>query len=105
LKKNLHLPAIKIFGKTIRLSRVRSRRRFLGIALVCGGLLGWLPVLGFWMLPLGLFILSYDSPRIRRMRRRGEVWLMRRTPLCRWLRKSEKITELQKKHGKEVHLS
>jgi len=102
LKKNLHLPTIKIFGKTVRLPQMRSRRRWLGIGLVCGGVLGFLPIVGYWMLPLGLFILSYDSPRIRRMRRRMEVWLMRRTSLCQRFRKS---TKLQKKNGKEVRLS
>jgi len=90
LKKHLHLPTIKVFGKTIRLPKMRSRRLLLGIGFVCGGLLGALPVLGFWMLPVGLFILSYDSPRIRRIRRRSEVWLIRRYRMCCRLKKSQK---------------
>ncbi|HSH41496.1 MAG TPA: PGPGW domain-containing protein [Arenicellales bacterium] len=31
-----------------------------GILLVLGGLLGFFPVLGFWMIPLGLIILAVD---------------------------------------------
>ncbi|SVB85789.1 uncharacterized protein METZ01_LOCUS238643 [marine metagenome] len=47
-----------------------------GICLVLGGILGFLPILGFWMIPLGLVVLSYDLPIVRRWRRRLEVrWL------------------------------
>ena len=53
----------------------------IGGLLVVGGLLGFLPVLGFWMIPLGLLVLSYDLPAVRRWRRRFEV-----TWLRRWLR-------------------
>ncbi len=38
----------------------RAFRITVGILLVIGGLLGALPVLGFWMLPLGLVLLSVD---------------------------------------------
>jgi len=38
----------------------------LGILLVFGGLFGALPVLGFWMLPLGLILLSVDFPWAKR---------------------------------------
>ena len=31
-----------------------------GILLICGGLLGFLPILGLWMLPLGLLLLAED---------------------------------------------
>ena len=37
-----------------------------GIALTGGGMLGFLPVLGFWMLPIGLALLAYDVPPMRR---------------------------------------
>lgn len=36
-----------------------------GIALTGGGMLGFLPVLGVWMLPLGLALLAYDVPPMR----------------------------------------
>jgi hypothetical protein len=36
-------------------------------ALLCvGGVFGMLPVLGFWMLPLGLILLAEDLPPLRR---------------------------------------
>lgn len=38
----------------------------LGVLLVLGGLLGFLPVLGFWMLPLGVVLLSLDFAMLRR---------------------------------------
>ena len=44
------------------------------IPLVLGGLLGFLPVLGFWMIPLGLLVLSIDIPIVRRWRRQLAVW-------------------------------
>jgi hypothetical protein len=38
----------------------------LGIALIGGGLVGFLPVLGFWMVPLGLILLAQDFPPVER---------------------------------------
>ena len=38
----------------------------LGVLLVLGGLLGFLPVLGFWMVPLGLLLLALDVALLRR---------------------------------------
>ena len=49
-------------------------RVFIGVVLILGGCLGFLPVLGFWMVPLGLVVLSIDLPIARRWRRRIEVW-------------------------------
>ena len=37
-----------------------------GVALMAGGVLGFLPILGFWMLPLGIAIASLDFPPLRR---------------------------------------
>jgi hypothetical protein len=50
----------------------------IGILLVCGGFLGFLPVLGFWMLPLGLLLLSLDVPLLKRPTARALDWLDRR---------------------------
>lgn len=38
----------------------------LGGALVAGGLFGFLPILGFWMVPLGALLLAEDIPAIRK---------------------------------------
>ena len=50
----------------------------MGILLIAGGLLGFLPVLGFWMIPLGFLVLSVDLPAVRRWRRQLTVWWHRR---------------------------
>jgi hypothetical protein len=60
------------------LPRSRAARMATGIALVCGGLLGFLPILGFWMVPLGLLVLSQDLANVRRWRRRLSVWWAKR---------------------------
>jgi uncharacterized RDD family membrane protein YckC len=64
-----------VLGKfRLKLPQSRWLRRTIGVLLVCGGLLGFLPVLGFWMVPLGLLVLSHDSHFVRRQRRRLAVW-------------------------------
>jgi hypothetical protein len=50
----------------------------LGTVLVIGGCLGFLPILGFWMIPLGVLVLSVDLHPVRRLRRRFEVYWGRR---------------------------
>jgi hypothetical protein len=37
----------------------------LALGLMAGGFVGFLPVLGFWMLPLGLALLALDLPFMR----------------------------------------
>ncbi|MCC5971735.1 MAG: hypothetical protein JJU15_17480 [Pararhodobacter sp.] len=37
----------------------------LAVLLIVGGLLGFLPILGFWMFPLGLLVLAIDLPVLR----------------------------------------
>lgn len=56
----------------------KTGRIFVGVLLVIFGILGFLPVLGFWMIPLGLVVLSIDFPYVRRKRRRAEVSLGRK---------------------------
>jgi hypothetical protein len=58
----------------MRLPQSRLLRTVIGVLLIVGGILGFLPVLGFWMIPLGLLVLSHDSPFVRRQRRRLAVW-------------------------------
>jgi hypothetical protein len=48
-------------------------RRTVGATLIIGGVFGFLPILGFWMFPLGMLVLSDDIPWVRRQRRRLEV--------------------------------
>ena len=44
-------------------------RLVVGLLLMSGGVLGFLPVVGFWMLPVGAAVAALDV-----------------VPLCRWLR-------------------
>lgn len=70
---------VELFGRTLRLPANRLARMALGIAFVLGGVFSFLPVLGIWMLPLGLLILSIDLRFVRRWRRRADVkWGRRR---------------------------
>jgi hypothetical protein len=54
-----------------------------GILLICGGLLSFLPILGLWMLPLGLMLLADDIPALRSLRSHILDWIERRHP--HWL--------------------
>jgi hypothetical protein len=72
--------SVRLGSYTLPLPRSRLLRIAIGIALVVFGLLGFLPILGFWMVPLGLLVLSIDIPRVRRWRRRFAVWFSRRFP-------------------------
>jgi purine-cytosine permease-like protein len=67
-----------IAGRSIPMPRSRVARLCIGSALIVGGILGFLPILGFWMVPLGILILSQDLSFVRRRRRRLEVWWGRR---------------------------
>ena len=51
---------IRFGGRRLPLPQSRALRIALGGALVLGGVVGFLPILGFWMVPLGLFVLSVD---------------------------------------------
>lgn len=44
----------------LRRPEARFVRLPLGLLLVCGGIFSFLPVLGLWMLPLGLLLLALD---------------------------------------------
>ncbi len=75
---------VRIGNHSLKVPGSQRARRLLGGALIVGGILGFLPILGFWMVPLGLLILSIDSTRVRRWRRKMEVrhgaWLKKRFP-------------------------
>jgi hypothetical protein len=49
-------------------------RSALGVLLIAGGVFGFLPVLGFWMIPLGAALIALDIPPLRR---RLLAWLER----------------------------
>jgi hypothetical protein len=47
---------------------------------VVGGVLSILPVLGIWMLPLGLLLVAYDVPFLREPVGRFTIWATRNGP-------------------------
>ncbi|KLK93581.1 hypothetical protein AA309_07920 [Microvirga vignae] len=71
-------PRVAFGGRHVALPRSKALRISLGVALILGGVVGFLPVLGFWMVPLGIIVLSVDLPVARRLRRRAVVWWERR---------------------------
>ncbi|MBO6640371.1 MAG: hypothetical protein JJ920_20135 [Roseitalea sp.] len=66
-------PVYRLFGREFPKPGSRRARLALGAALSVLGVFGFLPVLGFWMIPLGLFILSHELHPLRRIRRRLAV--------------------------------
>lgn len=69
---------ITVFGREFTMPRSRGLRIAIGVVLILGGILGFLPILGFWMIPIGLLVLSYEFAMVRRHRRRFVVWWERR---------------------------
>jgi hypothetical protein len=51
-----------------------------GALFTLGGVFSILPVLGLWMLPVGLVLLAEDIPGLRRMTDRALDWIERRRP-------------------------
>jgi len=71
-------------GRSLRWLRGPSARWIripAGLLLILGGIFSILPVLGLWMLPLGLLLLAQDLPVLRRPMRRALLWME-----CRWVR-------------------
>jgi len=61
-----------------RIKRMPNKgvRVTIGVLLIVGGILGALPILGFWMAPLGLAILSVDYAWARRATNKLKQWLV-----------------------------
>jgi hypothetical protein len=65
----------------LREPKWRSLRIPVGVLFVFGGILGFLPLVGFWMLPLGLALLAPDVPLAgRALKKLENIW--------NWLRRS-----------------
>jgi hypothetical protein len=57
----------------------RLVRSPLGLLFIAGGVFAFLPVLGVWMMPLGILLIAVDVPTVRR-------WVVRVWPMveARW---------------------
>lgn len=69
-KPHVTYRALRTAPKAVRIA--------VGILLVIGGVFGFLPVLGFWMIPLGLVVIFYDVPWVRGRWRKFRTWWKRR---------------------------
>ena len=70
------------FLRWLRGSSSRWVRVSVGLLLIIFGIFGFLPVLGFWMLPLGALLLAQDIPLLGRPILRAVVSLERK--LVEW---------------------
>jgi hypothetical protein len=74
-KRNWRHRLVIVAYRLVRWSQRRlppGVRSLLGLILMAAGVVGFLPVLGFWMLPLGVALVISDFPPLRR---RLEHWL------------------------------
>jgi hypothetical protein len=73
-----HPKHLQVGSVKVRLPASKILRIIIGAGLILGGIFGWLPIVGFWMIPLGLLVLSYDVPMIERWREKVSEWWRRR---------------------------
>jgi hypothetical protein len=66
------------FVAWIRKPSSRLARIPLAIFLVFGGIFSFLPVLGLWMLPLGLLLVAQDVPPLQKPMSRMLGWIERK---------------------------
>ncbi len=65
--------------RNLRHPQARWARIPIGVLFVLGGFLAPLvPVLGVWMIPLGLLLLAYDVPILRRPTANFTIWSTRK---------------------------
>jgi hypothetical protein len=60
------VPAAARFLRWIREPHMHLVRIPLALLLILGGVFSFLPILGLWMLPLGLAVLAIDVPPLKR---------------------------------------
>lgn len=76
-----HLPwRLQRIVRWLRRPSSRWARIPAGVLFMIGGCLAILPVLGLWMLPLGMVLLAEDVPMLRRVTDGWLDWLERKRP-------------------------
>ena len=74
-----HLPSwLGRFLHWLRQPSMLIARILVCMLLIVGGILSFLPILGFWMLPLGLMIIAQDLPFLQSPLVRVFQWVERR---------------------------
>ena len=76
-------PRLRAAVRCLRRPGARWVRLPAGGLLILGGLFSILPILGLWMLPLGLLLIAQDVPPLRRASGRLLAWIERHRP--HWL--------------------
>lgn len=84
------VPASSGFLAWIRRPGSRWVRIPLGIVLILGGVFSFLPILGVWMLPLGVFLLALDLPFLQGPINRMSFWVQRKWQNWRRARRDRK---------------
>ncbi len=64
--------------RNLRHPRAQWIRIPVGALLIVGGVFSILPFLGVWMLPLGLLLIAYDVPFLRKPVGRFTIWATRK---------------------------
>lgn len=70
-------PKLAGFVAWLRKPSSRLARIPLAILLIVGGIFSFLPVLGLWMLPLGLLLIAQDVPALQKPVARMLGWIQR----------------------------
>ena len=71
-------PRLARFVGWLRKPSSRLVRIPLAILLIAGGIFSFLPVLGLWMLPLGLLLVAQDVPMLQKPTARMLGWVERK---------------------------
>jgi hypothetical protein len=71
-------PRLARFVAWLRKPSSRYARVPLAVFLVFGGVFSFLPVLGLWMLPLGLLLFAQDVPALQKPTARTLGWVERK---------------------------
>jgi hypothetical protein len=71
-------PRLARFVGWLRKPSSRLARIPLAILLMAGGIFSFLPVLGLWMLPLGLVLFAQDIPMLQKPTARTLGWIERK---------------------------
>jgi hypothetical protein len=60
--------------RSLRHPEAKWIRLPVGVLFVLGGIFSILPIFGLWMLPLGLLLMAYDIPVLRKPVGRFTIW-------------------------------
>ena len=74
---------IRTLVEHVRQPQQKLLRYFVGGLFLIGGCLFFLPILGVWMLPLGMILLADDVPVFKRLAGKILEWVERKHP--KWL--------------------